>query len=139
MTATDVRAVLDASALLAFLCDERGAPVIERLMHVCAISTVNLAEALERADVPEWHASAALQELRSLGLTILPFEAEDAVFVPSLRRTGRKLPRATAKASALSLGDCCCLATAQRRGLGVITDDTAWQALEIGVAVHLFR
>jgi PIN domain nuclease of toxin-antitoxin system len=139
VTATEIRAVLDASALVAFLCDERGAPVIERLLRVCAISTINLAEALERADVPEWHAPAALEELRSLGLTILPFEAEDAVFVPPLRRAGRKLPRATAKAGALSLGDCCCLATAQRRGLGVITDDTAWQALDVGVAVHLFR
>lgn len=39
----------------------------------------------------------------------------------------------------MSLGDCCCLAVAQRRGLDVVTDDSAWQALNVGVGVHLFR
>jgi ribonuclease VapC len=133
------RALLDASALVAWLRDEKGSETVERLLRVSAISTVNLAESLERASVTDWHMADTIDDLRALGLAILPFEAEDAAFVPSLRKAGRKLHGASKNGTALSLGDCCCLAVAQRRKLAVITDDSAWASLDIGVAIHLFR
>lgn len=136
---TTPRALLDASALVAWLLEERGEQTIDRLLPVSAISTVNLAEAFERVTQTEWSVESAVDELRAVGLTLLPFEAEDAALVPQLRRAGRKLPGAPANGSALSLGDCCCLAVAVRRQLAVITDDGAWTGLDLAVPVHLFR
>jgi ribonuclease VapC len=133
------RALLDASALVAWLRDEKGSETVERLLRISAISTVNLAESLERASVTDWHMADTIDDLRALGLAILPFEPEDAALVPSLRKAGRKLHGAPKNGTALSLGDCCCLAVAQRRKLAVITDDSAWTTLDIGVAIHLFR
>lgn len=69
---------------------------------------------------------------------MLPFETADTVFVPQVRTAGRKLATA-GRGGSLSLGDCCCLATAIRRSLPVITDDGLWPALDLGVRVHLFR
>ena len=135
--AEQARALLDASALVAWLKEERGADTIDRLMPVCAISSVNLAESLERASVTAWRLDNTITDLLAYGLTVLPFETDDAAQVPIVRRAGRALSKDGT--NALSLGDCCCIATARRHGLPVITDDSAWSALDLGVKVHLFR
>lgn len=132
------RAIMDASAVVAWLLEERGARTIERLMPVSAVVSVNLAETFERLGRTDPDELAATgEDLASLGLMLLPFETADAVFVPQVRTAGRKL--ATSGGGSLSLGDCCCLAAAVRRGLPVITDDGLWPALDLDVRVHLYR
>jgi ribonuclease VapC len=130
---------MDASAVIAWLLEERGARTIERLIPVSAVVSVNLAETFERlgrTDPDELTATG--EDLASLGLSLLPFESADAVFVPQVRTAGRKLAT-SGHGGSLSLGDCCCLAAAIRRSLPVITDDGLWPALDLGVRVHLFR
>jgi PIN domain nuclease of toxin-antitoxin system len=132
------RALLDASALVAWLLDEKGADTIERIIPVAAITAVNLVESLERAAVTEWSLGETVADLRAYGLDILPVEVEDAMQIPAIRAAGRAVPGRAGR-SVLSLGDCCCLAAAKLRGIPVVTDDSAWLGLEIGVKVHLFR
>lgn len=108
-------------------------------MSVCAITTVNLAEVLERAAVAEWSLTETVDDLVAYGLSVLPFGVEEATHVPGIRKAGRARSAATPNRSALSLGDCCCLAAARQHHLPVITGDAAWLDLDIGVTVHLFR
>jgi ribonuclease VapC len=137
--ASGPRAIMDASAVVAWLLEERGARTIERLIPVSAVVSVNLAETFERLGRTDPDELAATgEDLASLGLSLLPFEAADAVFVPQVRTAGRKLAT-SGRGGSLSLGGCCCLAAAIRRSLPVITDDGLWPALDLGVRVHLFR
>jgi PIN domain nuclease of toxin-antitoxin system len=130
-------AVLDASALLAYLRSEPGAEVIVvALAEGAAISAVNLAEVLTKlADAgarPE-QATAGLRSRGILGgaLALEPFTEADALASAALRS-------ATAR-SGLSLGDRACLALGRRLGQVVLTTDHAWKGLDTGVEVQLIR
>jgi len=79
---------------------------------VSAVVSVDLAETFERLGRTDPDELAATgEDLASLGLSLLPFETADAVFVPQVRTAGRKLATA-GRGGSLSLGDCCCLAAA---------------------------
>lgn len=139
MTPTALKAILDASALVAWILDEKGAETVERILPVCGITTVNLAEVLERAAVAEWSLTETVEDLQAYGLTVLPFGVQEATHVPVIRKAGRAVAGTKTGRNALSLGDCCCLAAARHHQLPVVTDDSAWLGLDIGVKVHLFR
>ncbi len=125
--------VLDASAILAWIFEERGADTVEKVLAVSAISAVNLAEVLYRCDEEGMDVGELRDELRGLGVEIEPFLAEDAERVMKLRRQGR------AKKLGLSLADCCCMATAERLALKVVGGDRAWEDMDLAVEVHPFR
>ena len=140
MPTADVPAsVLDASALLALLKNEPGAPaVIEAIEAGAAISTVNFSEVLakltERGE--QVHATRAairiVIERADGGLQIEPFTEEDASAAADLR------PRSTKQG--LSFGDRACLALANRFEVSAITTDRAWADLpEDIVEVRLIR
>jgi len=130
-------AVLDASALLAYLRDEPGVEaVVDALAGGAAISTVNLAEVLTElagAGIPPETATADLRSRGIIGgaLVLEPFREADALLCAALRA-------ATAHAG-LSLADRACLALGRRLGSSVLTADHAWQALDIDVDVRLIR
>ena len=106
--------------------DERGAETVEKVLSESVMSMVNLAE--------EGMNTVRLEEdLGSLGSDLVRFEATDARFAEDVRRAGRREWRR------LALGDCCCLATAIRLKLPVVSGDQAWEALRLGVEVHPFR
>lgn len=127
----DPAVVVDASALLAVLHDEPGGKEIEPHLDRAALSTVNLAEVVQRS-VAQGVASEGLREdLEALGLTIVPFTANDAVLAAELWRETRSL--------GLSLGDRACIALALRLGLPVLTADRAWGELRLDVDVTLIR
>ena len=103
----DIKAVLDASALLAFLQDEPGSEPVEKVLGHAAISTVNLAEVLTIALHKRGQPPSALgPQLLALGVEFFDFTVEDAAEVaqlwPSTKRQG------------LSLGDRACLALGKR-------------------------
>lgn len=130
--------VLDASALLAHLNDERGAALVrEAMAHGAAISVVNWTEVLsklaERGEDPEL-AAAEMTEAGLVGsvLSIEPVPDGDSVEIARLR------PRTVKQG--LSLADRACLALAERTGLPVLTADKAWADLiAVSVGVHLIR
>ena len=130
-------AVLDASALLAYLRDEPGAELVTKVIASGAsICTVNLAEALSTvaahgADPAELAAELTARGLLGGAVTVEPFTTADAIDAARLRQLTR--------AAGLSLGDRACLALARRQGAVAITADAAWATLRLGIDVRTIR
>jgi len=125
--------VLDASAVLAWVFDERGGVSVEKVLVESALSTVNLAEVLYRCDEEGMRTDQLERDLVGLGISLVPFEVADARLVQEVRGVGRR------EGMRLALGDCCCLATGIRLNLPVVCGDQAWERLRLGVDVHPFR
>lgn len=130
--------VLDASALLAHLNEEKGASVVRHaLANGAAISVVNWIEILsklaERGEDPE----LAAAEMKGTGLiggviAIEPVTDRDSIEIARLRPATR--------GHGLSLADRACLALAERLGVPALTADGAWGELpSVRVAVKLIR
>ena len=110
-------AVLDASALLAFLASEAGAEVTEEaLLSGARCSAVNWSEVAQkvRATGADWTVAASL--LASYDLDVEPASLEDAERAAHLWKRG----------SGLSLADRFCLALGDRLDATVFTADSAW-------------
>lgn len=122
-------AVLDASALLAYLGNEAGAEVVAgAISEGATISTVNLAEALSTLATRGADPAAVVAKLIDRGLldgaiTVEPFTAADATEAARLRPLTRS--------AGLSLADRACLALARRLSREALTADRAWLDLEI--------
>jgi ribonuclease VapC len=125
------RAVLDASALLAWLVQEPGAEVVGGYLPRAVVSAVNLSEVLYRGRSLGRDVATLPRRLGHLGLRVEPFTAEDALLATEIFARDRR--------RVLSLADRCCLATAIRLDLPAVTDDPAWMALDLGVKVLPFR
>lgn len=110
-------AVLDASALLAFLQGEDGADAVEeRLADGAACGAANWSEVAQkvRAAGRDWSLAGAL--LASYELDVEPVTLDDAEWAACRWRPGEDL----------SLADRLCLALADRVGLEAWTADAAW-------------
>jgi PIN domain nuclease of toxin-antitoxin system len=123
--------VLDASALLALLRNEKGAATVAACLSAAIISTVNQAEVqtkLVAAGVGEqeawWHIAEA-------GCASVVFDEEQARIAGGLVRVTRPY--------GLSLGDRACLALALQRKAKVYTTDAAWKDLRLGIEVEVIR
>ena len=130
-------AVLDASALLAYLQGEAGSETVEAALAVGAIiNVVNYAEVLSRLGDAGEEPATAHRRLREQGLVgglleVVALTEDDSVVIAQLR--------APTRAQGLSLGDRACLATGLRLGRPVITADRAWAGINVGVTVRLIR
>jgi PIN domain nuclease of toxin-antitoxin system len=126
------RAVLDASALLAYLQHEQGHAVVEPLLERAAISAVNLSEVLQKALAAGVSTDGLEADLDVAGVHVYPFDAEDAAYAAELWACTRKL--------GLSLGDRACLALAKRLQIPAYTADRLWAEVEVvGVTVKTVR
>ena len=127
-------AVLDASALLAYLRDEPGAEVVaDTIAAGAAISTVNLGEILSRIADRGGDPVDVARRMTDRGLldgaiAVEPFTSTDAIEVGRIRPMTRK--------HGLSLGDRACLALARRLELPAVTADTAWSKLDLGLELR---
>ena len=113
--------LLDASALLAWLNEERGAQEVETMLDRSAISTVNLSETLQKSLSKGVDVKGLRADLEALGISTIPFEAEDAETAAELWVQTRNL--------GLSIGDRACLTTAIRLDLTAVTTDKAWASI----------
>ena len=121
--------VLDASALLAVMLEERGAEKVRDLLPGAIIGAVNLAEVvakLQERGVPDEEIDRAIARL---DLPVIPFDMAQAMVAGKLR----------ARTLGLSLGDRACLALAVVRGTPAVTMDRGWSALDIGAEVTVAR
>lgn len=124
--------VLDASALLAFLNQERGAErVVMAITNGAAISAVNLSEVASRLSGDGMPEAAIHEALDPIRLNIIDFDVKLAYQVGLLRPL--------TKQAGLSLGDRACLALAQHLGVPVLTTDRAWKNVSLGIAIQLIR
>lgn len=135
MTAPRPTAVLDASALLAWLRGEPGADAVDAALDGAAMSAVNWAETWQKLEQNGVDAARALTQVRALGVVVVDFSTEDAAVAAGLWHSCR--------AAGLSLGDRACLALAIRLGLPAVTADAAWSRveadLEPAVSISLVR
>ena len=124
--------VLDASAMLAYIQEERGAENLtkEILDHAVA-STVNLAEAQSKLVKKGRDPEEAWEEILSLVIAEETFTSEQA-------RIAGDLIAVTAKYG-LSLGDRACLALAIAINAPVYTTEQLWKNLKVGVPIHVIR
>jgi len=122
VTTTGSSAVLDASALLAWLREEPGADGVDAALDGAAMSAVNWSETWQKLEQNGIDAARALRQVRALGVVVESFSAEDAATAAGLWPAGR--------AAGLSLGDRACLALAIRLGVPAITADAAWSRVQ---------
>jgi ribonuclease VapC len=124
--------VLDASALLAYLHGEPGAPAVrEAMMTDALVCAVNLAETLSKLCDEGHDPEEVMDRIGALPFDVVPFDEADDI--------ESALLRATTATVGLSLGDRACLAVARRLGRRVLTTDRAWLGLVPGLDVELIR
>jgi PIN domain nuclease of toxin-antitoxin system len=133
------RIVLDASALLAWVRNERGAETVGRLMSVAVMPAPNLTEVLHRSRARGHRMSP--EELHdhvaAMGLEVESFEQADTVRAAELLLYSAEHPGPNDER--LSLGDASCIAVAERLRLPLSGDDSYWSLLPLTVAFHPFR
>jgi PIN domain nuclease of toxin-antitoxin system len=108
-------AVLDASALIAFLRKEPGAEKVEAVLTRCCISGVNLAETLGKMVEYGNPLEAVADQVERLRIPTIPFDAEQARLAASLWKATRMV--------GMSLGDRACLALAMQTSLPALTTE----------------
>jgi PIN domain nuclease of toxin-antitoxin system len=130
-------AVLDASALLAWLHLEPGALAVRAALdNTAAMSVVNWAEVLTKLadlgqDPVEVRSRMFKEGIFEKDLLLWPLDEAMAVEVAKLR--------AKTRSRGLSLGDRACIALGQHLRLPILTSDRAWKTLHFGVQIHLIR
>ena len=126
-------AILDASAVIALLKEERGGAKVAAVVAESAIGVFNFAEVVSHFV----RAGSPVDEIRTMldavPFTILPADVDLAWEAGQLR--------AATAAAGLSLGDRFCLALARREGLPAWTADRSWKAIAdpAGVKVTVIR
>jgi PIN domain nuclease of toxin-antitoxin system len=128
---TDI--VLDASALIAMIKQEKGAAKVAKVIASARMSAVNYAEVVSHYAYLGMPASAIDAMLDPLPITIVPADHATSRIAGRLRDVTSNV--------GLSLGDRYCLALAQRDGLAAWTSDTQWNlvAEDVGVKVVQIR
>ena len=120
--------MLDSSAVLAILGSEPGAEVVIAVLPESVISSVNAAEVFRKLA-----SRGPMQAVRSiwnqLELRVHSFGLEDAEMLAAVHNAS----------SHLSLGDCACIALAQRLRLPAMTADKIWGTSRAGVQIRQIR
>lgn len=123
--------VLDSSALLAYLQDEPGSEVVDRILNEALISSVNWAEVVQKSVAAGVEVKGMLEELQALGLTVEIFTVEDGELAGLLWTNTKNF--------GLSLGDRACLSLGLRMNVSVLTSDRAWNKIGLDLNIILIR
>lgn len=125
--------VLDASALIAMLKEERGGDRVAEVIGDCCMCVINFAEVISYFAFAGYSQKQVAEILRPLPIDLVPADAELSWAAGLLR------PKT--KQAGLSLGDRYCLALAKRNGSEVLTADQSWEQIaeDVGVRVTLIR
>ena len=113
--------VLDSSAILAVIFQEKGAEIVEPLLDKSLVSSINVAEVFTKFAEKGILNQQTIDDFQQLGLEIIDFDFEQSVKVAELRPLTRHL--------GLSLGDRSCLALAMLNKTSAVTADKEWQKL----------
>lgn len=134
---SDRRAILDASAVLAWVLQGTRQETVEQVLPHGAIPAPNLAEVIYKA-IEKGYAQSA-EHLHGLllrtGLEVVSLEPADALVAAELIAASR----ATNTPGSLSLGDGLCIAVAIRLNLMLVGGDQEWEALDLPVEHMPFK
>jgi ribonuclease VapC len=124
--------VLDASAILAVVFQERGAEKLtDQILDSAVLSTVNLAEVQTKLIQKGYTPEDAWSDALLLESDPEPFTAEQAKIAGTLI--------AKTQGYGLSLGDRSCLALAIALNAPVYTTEQAWKNLKVGIPIYVIR
>jgi PIN domain nuclease of toxin-antitoxin system len=124
-------AVLDASALLAFLRREPGAEKVAAVLTHSCISAVNLAETYGKMVEYGNYLEEVAFQIERLRIAVVPFDDGHARIAASFWKHTRSV--------GMSLGDRACLALALQTGLPALTTEGEWLKCDTGVQVVKIR
>lgn len=126
------RVVLDASAIMALLFEERGAEKLtDEILGGAVVSTVNLAEVQTKLVRMGHEPEKAWVDALLLETPPEPYTAEQAKIAGTLGHETQGF--------GLSLGDRSCLALAITLNAPVYTTEQIWRDLKVGVPIHVIR
>jgi PIN domain nuclease of toxin-antitoxin system len=121
----------DASAILAYLDFEPGGDVVEQYLADLQLTAVNLAEVVTvlslRGVQKEWIDAHVLRGFAN----ILPLDRDQATLAGSLA--------ALTQEPGLSLGARACLAAGLALNARILTADTAWKKVKLGIEIVFIR
>jgi PIN domain nuclease of toxin-antitoxin system len=124
--------VLDASAILAIVFQERGAEKLtDEILGDAVASAVNLAEVQSKLIQKGYAPEEAWEDALSLVTAAEPFTSEQAKIAGDLI--------AKTQPYGLSLGDRSCLALAITLKAPFYTTEQVWKNLKVGVPIHVIR
>ena len=124
-------AVLDASALIAFLRNEPGADKVAAVLSKSCISSVNLAETLGKMVEYGKPLDAVVFQIERLDIPVIAFDSEQASIAASFWKATRSV--------GMSLGDRACHALALKLSLPALTTEGDWLKCDLGVKVVKIR
>ena len=123
--------VLDASAILCLLQDEKGANRVALALPNAQLSAVNYSEVVGKLVEAGLDDATVDSLIDNLQLKVIPFDRAQARLAGSLRRVTR--------AFGLSLGDRACLGLARVQNAIALTCEQSWTRFEAGCRVELAR
>ena len=126
-----MKAVLDASALLAFLQSEPGSEDVEAVLPDACISAVNWSEVVQKALAANVDVSGMSGDIQALGLKIEAFTEDQAEYAAQLWSDTKK--------HGLSLADRACLSLGYSLGLPILTMDRAWEKPTLALDIKVLR
>ena len=115
--------VLDASAVLAILQNERGREMVEARIERSVIGRINFVEILTTLVNKGMLLDAAIEALDSLDLTVIELDRAQSIRIAELRPLTRHL--------GFSLGDRACLALAIGENATAVTADRNWVGTDV--------
>jgi len=131
MRETPRKIVLDASALIASIYDEKGSELVEKYLPHCIISSVNLTEVASYIVRQGNTIGETTEMLKDLAIPVAEYDEPQAfVAAGMVKETSKK---------GLSLGDRACLALAWSKKLPVLTADRLWKEVNVGIKIELIR
>jgi PIN domain nuclease of toxin-antitoxin system len=123
--------VLDSSALLAVIYEERGFEIVRDKLAQSIMSAVNMAEVISKLSDDGFDEAQTNLVLADFKFEINPFDERQARIAGNLRPL--------TKHKGLSLGDRACLALAIQQKATVLTADRAWAEINVGVKIEVVR
>lgn len=123
--------VLDSSAILAAMLEERGAERVNDLIDDSIVSSVNVSEVVAKLMEKGLSHSEVRAQYETLRLDVVTFDEGLALAAGLLRSVTRH--------KGLSLGDRACLSLAIRENATAVTADRNWAGLDIGCAIEIIR
>lgn len=125
------RIVLDASAVIAVVRLERGSDLVADEIGRSVISAVNFSEVVTSLGNQGMPLHRAIEAIRLLHLEVVPYDEQQALVTASFRDVSKPF--------GLSLGDRACLALGRLLSFPVMTADTIWAKVDVGVDVRVIR
>jgi len=126
------KVVLDASALLALIQNEKGADVVKPLLKRAVMSTINVTEVLAALQRVEIQPKDAILSISDVIQELIPFDVEQAQCVAELQPYVRH--------KGLSLGDRACIALGLKLQAPIYTADKIWGELQLdNISINIIR